>query len=422
MTTVSYLSQLLQSHINPGGLWDTRKSSSIPCRNLFYKSRAQDLNQLRSKQIGNNVDRIRHDSVGEQSPKPVQREQRFLSPKLDPAEFLKMVSWQAPTQSEQRTSSTPASDIAETVRSWYNRQSRRRLFIALVILITVLLAIAIVITLVFLFAFQKDRHDHGFTPVTMMTAPSPTVTPFPYPPGYVVGTSSYYVPLGVVTSLVPDTRDFRFRNRLLSYGNDTMSLFNSTAVTSISFHLDSGSCSSCTLLAADDSCTNGIGHHCNRSQAIYCCSKCGSVANFCHVKGTVFEFSDDLLESRISSDARTLLITTASHTNSSLCMLQIHRIRVDGFTFSGPIEICAFSASESELSGGGTILTTTTFSPESANLADILTIVDSEGGVPGKGAPQDWSPSDYEEIMELEHPEYLSDMSFRPNSQLERIH
>uniref|UniRef100_A0A0K0D725 SH2 domain-containing protein n=1 Tax=Angiostrongylus cantonensis TaxID=6313 RepID=A0A0K0D725_ANGCA len=60
----------------------------------------------------NNVDRIRHDSVGEQSPKPVQREQRFPSPKLDPAEFLNMVSWQAPAQSEQRTSSTPASDIA----------------------------------------------------------------------------------------------------------------------------------------------------------------------------------------------------------------------------------------------------------------------------------------------------------------------
>ncbi|KAJ1360064.1 hypothetical protein KIN20_018945 [Parelaphostrongylus tenuis] len=149
----------------------------------------------------------------------------------------------------------------------------------------------------------------------------------------------------------------------------------------MSFHLDTGNCSSCTLLAVDDICTTDVAHHCNRSQIIYCCSGCRIVTNMCLVKGTVFEFSDDPVESRISFDAETLLITTASNINSSSCTLQTHRIGADGFTFSGPIQTCDLLVTKSEQAGVNTILTTTTFSPESATLADVVTVVDSEGGV-----------------------------------------
>lgn len=68
--------------------------------------------------------RIRHESVGEQSPKTSDRENRFPSPKVGSDQFLRIVSWQEPAESEHRTSPTPSSDIAGEWKHFIDEKER----------------------------------------------------------------------------------------------------------------------------------------------------------------------------------------------------------------------------------------------------------------------------------------------------------
>ncbi|VDO89402.1 unnamed protein product [Heligmosomoides polygyrus] len=327
--------------------------------------------------------RIRHESVGEQSPKTSDRENRFPSPKVGSDQFLRIVSWQEPAESEQRTSPTPSSDIAGTVRSWCRNLSRRTLFIALIVLLAVLFIAAIVITLVVVFAIQGKHDDHSFTAIvfTMSTSSPPTPTPFPYPVGFVVGTLSHYVPLGAVASLVPDTRAFTFQQELLAYGNSTLSLLRNGTVDQSALILDGSNCTACTILAADDSCFTGRYPRCDQAQTIYCCSGCPRVGNFCRVKGIFYGFLDQLVESRVFSNKGGLLLTTSSQTSTNSCSVQTHRVSADGTTFSGSIQSCPSSSSDQTSNVKYKSLSTTTLNPDNAISADILAVVDINGAV-----------------------------------------
>ncbi|XGW09621.1 hypothetical protein V3C99_011698, partial [Haemonchus contortus] len=328
------------------------------------------------------MSRGRHESVGEQTAKSRDMDHRFPSAEVDSDQFLKIVSWQESVPDQQSPTQTSSVDITGTVRSWYRRLSRRTLFIGLLVLLTVLFIIAIVITLVVVFALKGDHHDHGFTAVvfTIPTTSSPTPTPFPFPVGYVVGTSSRYVPLGSVSSLEPDTRAFAFRNQLLSYGNGSLSLINNNTILEATVLLNTSNCSSCTIMAADDYCFSAASNGCHQAKVIYCCTSCSYGANFCRVKGVLYEFSDQLVEARVYSDATGLQLTTASQISTPSCAVQTHRIGADGTAFSGSIQSCrTIQNNSSEVKHA--YLSSTTFNPDSAISADILTMIDADGGV-----------------------------------------
>ncbi|KAL6736335.1 hypothetical protein Aduo_006699 [Ancylostoma duodenale] len=329
--------------------------------------------------------RSRHESVGEQSAKSCERDQRFPSPMVDSGQFLRIVSWRDPSDSESSTP-TPQPDLAGTMRSWYHGISRRKLFIILVILVVVLFIAAVIITIVLVFVLQgHSKKDHDFTAIifTVTTPLPPTTTPFPYPTGYVIGTLSRHVPLGVVDSLKPDNRGFTFREQLLAWGNNTLSLVGNNSVAQGQLYLETKNCTSCALLSAEDSCLNpGATLTCSQSQVIYCCSGCSPAQNLCRVRNVLYEFSDHLIEARISTNGEKLLVTTASQVNSSSCALQTHRVGSDGSTFSGPIRSCYGQRNEDSGKEPHFVdLATTTFSPNTAISADMLTAVDSSGNV-----------------------------------------
>ncbi|WKX94894.1 hypothetical protein Q1695_011842 [Nippostrongylus brasiliensis] len=330
------------------------------------------------------MSRVRHESVGERSPKTNDRELRFPSPQVDSDQFLKIVSWQEPVEPEQRASPLPStSEIAGTVRSWYRGLSRRTLFIALIVLVAVLFIAAIVITLVL--ALPSHTSNHGFTAIvfTMSTSSPPTPTPFPYPVGYVVATLSRYVALGTVTSLVPVTSAFTFKQQILAYGTDTAWLLSNSSIRDTTVTLNFGNCSSCTVLEIDEKCFSSSNHNCEPSQVIYCCSQCPDTGGICQVKGVTFEFLDEMVESRVTSSNDGLLLSTASSSDSTPCAVQSHRIKADGSTFSGPIQSCfALSSDETDQSKARyNYLSTTTIQPDNATAADILTVVEPNGGV-----------------------------------------
>ncbi|RCN46919.1 hypothetical protein ANCCAN_07098, partial [Ancylostoma caninum] len=325
--------------------------------------------------------RSRHESVGEHSVKNCERDQRFPSPMVDSGQFLRIVSWRDPSDSESSTPSPPP-DIAGTMRSWYHGISRRKLFIILVILVVVLFVAAVIITIALVFGHSKNDHDFTAIVFTVTTPTPPTTTPFPYPSGYVIGTLSRHLPLGVVNSLEPDNRGFTFREQLLIWGNNTLSLVSNKSVVQGQLYLDIKNCTSCALLSAEDSCLSpGASLSCSQSQVIYCCSGCTQAQNLCRVRNVLYEFSDQLVEARISTNGEKLLVTTASQVNSSSCALQTHRVGSDGATFSGPIRSCYGQQSEDSEKGPNFVaLATTTFSPNSA-ISDVLTALDSSGSV-----------------------------------------
>ncbi|VDO44426.1 unnamed protein product [Haemonchus placei] len=354
------------------------------------------------------MSRGRHESVGEQTAKSRDMDHRFPSAEVDSDQFLKIVTWQESVPDQQSPTQTSSVDITGTVRSWYRRLSRRTLFIGLLVLLTVLFIIAIVITLVVVFALKGDHHDHGFTAVvfTIPTTSSPTPTPFPFPVGYVVGTSSRYVPLGFVSSLMPDTRAFAFRHQLLSYGNGSLHLINNNTILEATVLLNTSNCSSCSIMAADDYCFSAASNGCHQAQVIYCCTNCSYGTNFCRVKGVLYavrrfrflesgttghqrgfqllilklQFSDQLVEARVYSDTNGLQLTTASQISSPSCAVQTHRIGADGSTFSGSIQSCrTMQNNSSEVKYA--YLSSTTLNPDSAISADILTVIDADGGV-----------------------------------------
>ncbi|EYC44957.1 hypothetical protein Y032_0444g1563 [Ancylostoma ceylanicum] len=330
--------------------------------------------------------RSRHESVGDTSPKCSGRDQRFPSPMVDSGQFLRIVSWRDPSDSESSTPSPPPADIAGTMRSWYHGISRRKLFIILVILVVVLFIAAVIITIVLVFVLQgHSKKDHDFTAVvfTVTTLPPPTTTPFPYLTGYVVGTLSRHVPIGVADSVEPDNRGFTFRQQLLVWGNNTLSLIGNNSVVQGQLLLDTKNCTSCGLLSAEDSClTPGASLSCSQSQVIYCCFGCPQAQNLCRVRNVLYEFSDQLVEARISDNGEKLLVTTASQVNTSSCAIQTHRIGSDGSSFSGPIRSCYGQRSEGSGQDPHSVaLATTTFSINSAIAADVLTAMDSDGTV-----------------------------------------
>ncbi|KAK6014509.1 hypothetical protein OSTOST_20106 [Ostertagia ostertagi] len=310
------------------------------------------------------MSRIRHESVGEQSAKSKDMEHRFPSPKVDSDQFLRIVSWQESIPAQENPSPTPTSDIAGTVRSWYRSLSRRTLFIGLIVLLAVLFIIAIIITVVVVFVFE-NHDDHAFTAIvfTMSSSSPPTPTPFPFPVGFVVGTLFRYIPLG----------------EFISYGNNSLSLLNNDTVSKSRVLLDTLNCTSCTVLAADDRCFSATSNICYQSQTIYCCTNCTYGANFCRVKGVLYEFYDQLVETRVFSNADGLQLTVASQITSPSCAVQTHRIAANGTIFSGSIKSC--QSPHHQMSPKYAYLSSTTLDPDSAIYTDILTVIDSDGNV-----------------------------------------
>ncbi|KAK6738620.1 hypothetical protein RB195_020624 [Necator americanus] len=299
------------------------------------------------------ADRSRHESLGEQSPKISARDSRFPSSMVDSGQFLRIASWREPSDSDTVTPTPSAdTDIAGNMRTWYRNMSRKKLFIIFVSLLVVLFIAAVIITVVLVLALQNhNKNEHEFTAIVFtVTSPStPTAAPFRYVPGYVIGTESRYVPLGTVDSLVPDIRGFTFMDQLLIWGDDTLQM---------------------------------VPLRCDQSQAIYCCSGCPLVGNLCRMKGSLYQFSDLLVETRISADGDMLLLTTASLINTTNCALQTHRVQNDGSIFSGSIQRCYGSGEvKSEQDPNFVKIATTTLSPDSAGSASVLTAVDSSGNV-----------------------------------------
>ncbi|ETN72865.1 hypothetical protein NECAME_13703 [Necator americanus] len=306
---------------------------------------------------------------------------------VDSGQFLRIASWREPSDSDTVTPTPSAdTDIAGNMRTWYRNISRKKLFIIFVSLLVVLFIAAVIITVVLVLALQNhNKNEHEFTAIVFtVTSPStPTAAPFRYVPGYVIGTKFRYVPLGTVNSLVPDIRGFTFMDQLLIWGDDTLSVIRNDTVSQGPLFLDTNNCTSCSLLAADEKCLRQmVPLRCDQSQAIYCCSGCPLVGNLCRMKGSLYQFSDLLVETRISAEGDMLLLTTASLINTTNCALQTHRVQNDGSIFSGSIQRCYGSGEvKSEQDPNFVKITTTTLSPDSAGSASVLTAVDSSGNV-----------------------------------------
>nr|CDJ96871.1 Protein C13A10.1 [Haemonchus contortus] len=94
------------------------------------------------------------------------------------------------------------------------------------------------------------------------------------------------------------------------------------------------------------------------------------------------QFSDQLVEARVYSGATGLQLTTASQISTPSCAVQTHRIGADGSAFSGSIQSCRTTTLQNNSSQVKyAYLSSTTFNPDSAVSADILTMIDADGGV-----------------------------------------
>ncbi|CAJ0605387.1 unnamed protein product [Cylicocyclus nassatus] len=324
----------------------------------------------------------RHDSLDVEVLRndELDRNGRFPSANVNSHQFLRIASWDKADDN----ASTPSNrNFAGTMRSWYRNISRRKLFIILIILLIVLFIAAVIITILFVVILPGHHDNHGFTAIvvspTAAHTTTVTTTPLPYPTGYVVGTMSRYVAIGEVDSVMPDMRGYKYRKQLLTWGNDTLAVLSDN-VTLGELYLDTGNCTSCTLISVDDECLHSNATlSCDQTQAIYCCSECPKVDSMCRVKGVPYEFFGDLVESRVSIDNDALILTTASHLNSSNCVIQLHKMRSNG-SFSGPIQSC-YNAQDVEEDVLLTNVATITFSPKTAFSADFLVGLDSHGSI-----------------------------------------
>ncbi|KAK5982746.1 hypothetical protein GCK32_019586, partial [Trichostrongylus colubriformis] len=92
-------------------------------------------------------------------------------------------------------------------------------------------------------------------------------------------------------------------------------------------------------------------------------------------------FSDQLVETRVFSDGSGLQLTTASQISSPSCVVQTHRVAADGTIFSGSIQNCQTTMEKESPSANYGYISSTTINPDSAISADILTVIDADGGV-----------------------------------------